>query len=553
MEVFGLNNSNTKRKRGVIYRRVSTGEQAVEGYSLDAQEKACREYASKNGYEIVKVYSDEGISGKSIKNRPAFRQMLTDAKSGLFDLVIIWKLTRIARNMLDTLYASNHLEKHNVGLYSISEQFDLTTSSGRMMMQLLASFAEFEREGIASNVAMSMEALVRDKKRPAGGRRIGYVSGTNSDGLKELIIDPEEAKLVQLIYQKYLAGNGYRAIANSLNRQGFKTVKGNAFSTTAVKDILHNYQTYNGYHVYGRYKEWEKKRRKGKNPNPVIVKGTHEKIIDDETAKKVAKRLELESFQPKWNNQGANLLTGLLRCPQCGATMAANNTTNTMKDGTKKRIRYYSCSRFRNQGSSVCHANSIRADFAEEFVADRLKEIVQVPEILKSLVKDLNEEIRQQIKPLEQELAYIASNRGDIEENIQKWQDLLLDNPELKDDLLSRIENLQEERKLIIKRENEILGILSNKDRVVKASEIHKIVAAVDRMLTDQPKKVIKEIYKTFIEKIEFNPLDNYSIQITMKFSENIVAQLNEVYNETVSNKKDAVSFVYKHSDAVTV
>ena len=326
-------------KRAALYLRVSTTEQATEGYSIQAQEENGREQAFRLRHEVVGVYSDEGESGKSTKNRLAYQQMMADAREKKFDVVIIWKLTRLGRNMLDVLQTVEELLSLGIGLYSISEKFDITTSSGKLMLQLLGSFGEFERNQISENVSMTMQSLVRDHKRYAGGRRLGYVSGVDEQGQKQLVIEPEEAKIVQFIYAKYLGGEGYKAIANFLNRQGYQTLKGNAFSTTAVKDILHN-KIYGGYIEYARYLNWDTKRRRGKNPTPILVKGTHEPIISEDIYQAVQERLVAESKQPLWTQSGENVLTGLLRCPECGAPMAASNVTNTLKGGIKKRIRY---------------------------------------------------------------------------------------------------------------------------------------------------------------------------------------------------------------------
>ncbi|RXW53452.1 recombinase family protein, partial [Enterococcus faecium] len=241
----------TPAKRVALYIRVSTQEQALEGHSIQAQEQNGRQFAERMGYEVVEVYADEGISGKSTKNRFAYQRMMNDARNHRFDLLVIWKLTRLGRNMLDVLQTVEELLRYDVGLHSISEQFDVTTSTGKLMLQLLGSFGEFERNQIAENVQMSMQSLVKDKKRYAGGRRLGYVSGIDANGQKQLVIEPEEAKIVRLIYAKYLGGAGYRAIANFLNRQGYQTVKKNTFSTTAVKDILRN-KIYAGYLEYAR-------------------------------------------------------------------------------------------------------------------------------------------------------------------------------------------------------------------------------------------------------------------------------------------------------------
>ncbi|WP_427813291.1 recombinase family protein [Enterococcus sp. 22-H-5-01] len=543
----------TSKNRAAIYTRVSTNEQAEEGHSIEAQQRQCRAKCADMGLEVTTVYADEGISGKKTSNRPQLQKMMEDARQKKFDYLVIWKISRLSRSMMDLLNTNDELAKHDVSLVAVSDNFDLSSISGKMTFQLLGAFAEFERETIASNVKMSMTSLVRDKKRPAGGRRLGYVSGVDQIGRKCLIVQEDEAEIVRLIFEKYLSGSGYKAIANFLNRQGYMTVKGNAFSTTAVKGILHNYKTYNGFLVYNRYEHWESKRRKGKNANPIIVQGDHEKIIDDFTAKKIELRLSAQSFQPKWNNLGGNLLTGLLKCPQCGAPMAASNTTNTLKDGTKRRIRYYVCSRFRNEGASVCHANSIKADMAENFVAERLKEVVTIPSILEKTIEKLNDYRQEQISPLEQELATIALKKETIQAKLKKWYELLEEDNELLDSLIDRINELKKDLALYGIREEEILSILNNKDKKLQPKDIHILVSGIDRMLENQPKPVIKNIYRSFVKSVTFDPTNKENITITMNFSEEIVEQINELYKKTASFSEDAVFLHYVENTEISI
>lgn len=539
------NSQLPKRKRVVLYIRVSTQDQAIEGHSIEAQEARAREYAERMDYEVVNVYIDEGISGKSTKRRLAFQRMMADARTGNFDLVIIWKLTRLGRNMLDILKTVEEFIKLGIELFSISENFDISTSSGKLMLQLLGSFGEFERNQISENVAMAMMSLVRDQQRYAGGRRLGYVSGLDAEGRKQLIIEPEEAKIVQLIYAKFLGGDEFRTIANYLNRQGYQTLKKNKFTPTAVRDILQN-KIYAGYIEYARYLNWDTKRRNGKNPNPILVKGEHEPIIDQVTYQAVQERLVLEKDRPRWNLTGENVLTGLLRCPECGAPMAANNVTNRLKDSTKRVLNYYSCSLFLSKGAKGCHANSIRKEKAEEFVAARLKEIVQVPEILDSLVKEMNRELHEQIAPLEQELAVIATEKQDLTPKLERLQQALEDSPDLHDNLIGRINELTSKIMLHTQRENEILTILSHKDQKIEVENVQQIVSSLDHLLEQSEKKVIKEIYRTFIDKILFDKKNKDDIKIYMKFDQKIVTQLNELYQKVVSDKKDTTSFVLK-------
>lgn len=328
-----------------------------------------------------------------------------------------------------------------------------------------------------------------------------------------------------------------------MNQLGYHTVKGNSFSTTAVKDILHN-KIYGGYLEYARYVDWDSKRRKGKNPTPILVKGTQESLISEETYHAVQERLDLESKQPNWNHTGQNILTGLLRCLECGAAMTASNVTNTLKDGTKKRIRYYSCSVFRNKGASVCHANWIRADKAERSVADRLKELVKQSKILEKVIQALNEERIGQVQPLNQERQAVKLEKQKSIETIEKWQKVLEENPELVDTLKDRLEELHSLRREKQVRENEIIEILAHKDELIEAHDIQKIVTGIDQLLANQEKQVIKQLYRTFIKQITFDPVTKEHIQLTMYFDQPIIDELIKHYQETVSQTKDTVLFV---------
>lgn len=246
-------------------------------------------------------------------------------------------------------------------------------------------------------------------------------------------------------------------------------------------------------------------------------------------------------------------MTGLLRCPECGAPMAASNVTNTLKDGTKKRIRYYSCSVFRNKGASVCHANSIRAEQAETFVADRLKEIVQLPEVLPRLVAALNEEIVRQSQPLEQELVVLLERKEELKTKIEKWEAALEDSPELFPMLKDRLDELTEKRRQLHIRENEILGFFQQQGEPIQVKDVQRILTSLDRFLAHSEKKQVKALYRTFIEKITFDPNHKEMLEITMKFTPAVVQQLNEQYQIAVSKTKDTAIFMLKTPFTLTI
>ena len=171
------------------------------------------------------------------------------------------------------------------------------------------------------------------------------------------MINQHEANIVKYIFESYAKGHGYRKIANALNHKGYVTKKGNPFSISAVTYILSN-PFYIG-------KIQFEIRRKGLNDKPVIAEGKHTPIISQSLWDKVQARKKQVSEKPQVHGKGTNILTGLISCPQCSAPMAAVTPQTHLKMALK-RIRYYSCSNFRNKGSKVCSANSVRADVIEK-------------------------------------------------------------------------------------------------------------------------------------------------------------------------------------------
>ena len=150
-------------KRVAIYIRVSTLDQAREGYSLSAQRKALTRWAKEHSYEIIGYYADEGISGKDIKHRPDMQRLLEDVAASKVDVIIVWALSRFTRSVADLYNMWNILNKHNCGIISYTEAFDTTTIMGRAMMGMLAIFAQMEKDGTE---------FVLEDMRPLGEKTI---------------------------------------------------------------------------------------------------------------------------------------------------------------------------------------------------------------------------------------------------------------------------------------------------------------------------------------------------------------------------------------------
>lgn len=450
-----------RRKLIAIYCRVSTEEQSENGYSIDEQERLLEEWCKKMGYVIYKCYSDRGISGKNIKDRPALKELLSDAKAGKFDMVISWKINRVSRKLEDVLKIVNLLEKNNITFKSYSEPFETDTPAGRMQFQMMALIGEFERGTIAQNVKMGMIAKAKSGNW-CGGRVLGYDLVPNNSpeeekkGKNKLKINEKEAEIVRFIFNEYSKGKGYKAITNQINKLGYKTKKGNDFSVGSIRDILTN-PVYIGEIRYNVRQNWSEKRRRNINPNPIRVKGKHEAIIDRELWDKVQLILEIKKGKPSRIYDGEYPLTGILRCPKCGAGMVISRTTNTLADGSKKRIAYYCCGNWKNKGTSVCNSNTIRVDKANEYVFKKIEELVSNEAMIKAVVKNINKERKDKVKPAKRLLGDIDKELEKLDKRKRKifeaYEDDILTKEEFqtrKNELNEKIRILEEEKKPLL-------------------------------------------------------------------------------------------------------
>lgn len=514
-----------KQKRAVAYVRVSTTEQAEQGYSIDAQIQTIKQYCQRQNLDLVEVYADRGISGKSLSKRQQLQALLAGAQRDEFEMVVIWKNSRLARNVKLLLEIVDTLQAHNIELYSISENFRIDTASGKLMLQVMASVSEFERNEISENVLLGMKKRARDGYTN-GNRVLGYDNTKLADGTKTLAVNEDEARVVRFIFDAYLQHQGLRSIANEANHRGYQTKRGNSFSTTAIRDILRN-PVYVGLVQYGKYEQWELKRRRGKMADPILVRGKHPAIISQATWDQVQTRLKAQSRTPKWNQQGANLLTGLLRCPECGGPMAASNTTNTLKDGTKKRIRYYSCANFRNKGTAVCHANSIQADEAEALVAEKLMLVLREPYIGQKVVRQMTTKWSEQQQLLQQLILSKQQNIDELGQKKQRLLDTIEEEPLVKADLEPRIHQLTVEQVHIEADIQVLQNRAQEKPEDVLAQNVDQLLRLVASIVSEQATKTLKAIYQVFIESVTFDRQKKL-VWVHMRFDDEVLASLKQ-------------------------
>lgn len=444
-----------ERKRVALYARVSTTEQAEEGYSIDEQIRILRQWCERQGYEVYREYVDRGISGKSIQGRPALQQLLNDAKQKAFDMVLVWKTNRLSRNILDLLKIVNLLKQKNIAFKSYSENHETETASGQLHFNIMAAIAEFERANIAENVKMGMLARAKEGAWN-GGQVLGYdtVEIPSENRKKKstmLVVNEKEAQTVRRIFQLYIEGNGYKSIANKLNKEGHRTKKNNFFSINAIKTILTN-PIYVGYIRYNVRVDWSEKRRNNINPNPVIVKGQHTPIISEEVWEKAQTIMRNRSGKPNRIHSGEYPLTGLLKCPSCGAGMVLGRTTNRNKDGTKRVLEYYVCGAWKNKGTAVCRSNGIRTEYADNYVLNKIAMFANNDNLIKEIVEKINQGYRSVTEPLQKEYAALKKAIEAIQSKKDKVLGLYEDGVLSKEELMKRLAKLNDEKKLLDER-----------------------------------------------------------------------------------------------------
>jgi len=361
-----------------IYIRVSTEDQAKEGYSLEVQREYLESFAMREGYEVFKVYCDDGISAYSTR-RPALQQLLTDAKAKKFELVLVYKIDRFSRNLKDLLMLVDELSSYSVGFKSATEPFDTTTSAGKLMFQQLGSFAEFERNRIAERVFPGMIKGVQ--KGNWQGARFAPFGYAYNKVKKLLEVEEREANIVKLIYTMYLSGKSTHDIAAYLDKKGYKTRTGKQFYNKFVCDILKN-QIYTGKIVWNK-KHYDKNQKTKKHykyikndPSKILVaQGRHKPIIDEKDFAEVQKLLanKTRTWRPRVKNQ-EYLLTGLVTCAKCNHRYTGVSSISNHRLNKKKR--WYRCS-----GPHSSHINctnrAVKAEDIEPEATNIVAQLIQ--------------------------------------------------------------------------------------------------------------------------------------------------------------------------------
>ncbi len=393
-----------------IYARYSSDNQREE--SIDAQIRAITEYAEKNDIRIVKTYTDEARSA-TMDNRPGFLEMIEDSRLKHFDLAIVHKLDRFARNRYDSAFYRRELKKNGVRVVSLTEHLDGSPET-IILESVLEGMAEYYSKNLAREVMKGLKETAYQCKHTGGRPPLGYDVGP--DG--KYVINPVESRAVRLIFEMHAGGAGYSEIIYQLNNAGHRTQTGRLFGKNSIHDILKN-EKYRGVYIFNRSakrKGGKRNHRRSKDEDEIIrIEGGMPRIVDDEMWEKVKARMDSKRKGAR-SAKEIYLLSGLIYCGKCGGAM----TGNRRRAGRNKDlyVSYECATRKRTKG---CDMKAINRDYVEGVVIEHLEESIFSPEALDKLVTKIvdyaakqNKEIAKDIKLFTDRLTGVQTEMNNI-------------------------------------------------------------------------------------------------------------------------------------------
>ena len=368
------------------YARVSSERQAEKDLSLPGQLKALREYAAKNGHTVVREFADEAETGRS-SDRPAFREMiaLSRLKHQPFEAILVWKLSRFARNREDSIIYKSLLKKQGIQVVSINEPIE-DSPSGKLLEGIIEVIDEFYSANLAQDVTRGMRDNAARGYFCGGKVPYGYKALKVADGQATRVkLKPDEvtAPILRRIFDECQDCNGVKGvkeIAKGLNKDVIPSPRGKKWGITSVYQVLTN-EAVTGTLVWG-------KKRNGKDGLPIRVKNAWTAIIDRDTFDRV--RGILASRAPKVTRPrcvtSQYLLGGMIRCAECGASVIGH----AAKSG---QFFYYRCGNALRRGPDACPSRWLPKSRLEGFIIDKIKGYILTDENLMELIRLTNEEI----------------------------------------------------------------------------------------------------------------------------------------------------------------
>ena len=480
----------TKAVRCAIYTRKSTEEGLEQEFnSLDAQRESAEAFIVSQRHEgweaVAESYDDGGFTGGNME-RPALKRLLADIKAGKIDCVIVYKVDRLSRSLMDFARIIEIFDSQNISFVSVTQQFNTATSMGRLVLNVLLSFAQFEREMISERVRDKVAASRRRGKWSGGMPLMGYTVENT-----KLVVDEIEAASVRQIFELYLENQSLLPTVRELNRRGWTTKRwvtkkgdrrgGRTFTRNALYKLLTNI-TYIGKIKY-------------KDETHV---GEHAAIVPVEIFDRVQTNLKRngQSGGPMVRNKHSALLKGLLHCKSCGCVM-----THSFSCKGNKRYRYYVCGTAMQRGWSECPAPSVPAGEIERFVVDQIRTIGKDPALLKQTFIEVQQRNHVECKRLSDEQKSLARQMRDDHAKLQA----IVANPNITSKL-SGLSEIQSRLETAACRSQQITAELAVLEaQKIDDQQITTVLAGFDNLWQTLPPKEQVRLVRLLIERVSFD------------------------------------------------
>ena len=475
-----------------LYARVSSDKQDVD-LSISAQLKALKKYAHEHDYQVVAEFVDEAETGRT-SARPEFKKMISMARrpEKPFDLILVYKYSRFARNREDSIVFKAMLKKKGIQVVSITEPFE-DTPTGRLLQAFIESLDEFYSDNLGEEVTRGMrESASRgfylSSKPPYGYRKIRV-----RDGGKErtkLEINPDEAPVVTSIFSDISSGMGLTEIAKELNSKGIRGPRGKGWGKTGLYSILGN-EIHTGTFIWGRNSK--------RGLEPIRVEGACPAIVDRETFNRVHNLLKDRApvkIHPK-RASSRFLLSGLARCGYCGKALIG-------QDAKSGKFSYYVCSTLCKKGAGSCLSRYLNSTKFEGLVIDKIKQHILTEDNLVCLVNLVNEEMDSASKSYQNELGLILNEMGDVNSRLERLYDAIETGKVELDDLAPRIRQLRTRQEQLQDRKIEIENMLS--DRRVELADLKVVrhyVNDLRNLLSESPLTERRAFIRSFVKEVK--------------------------------------------------
>ena len=516
-----------ERKIAGIYIRVSTEDQAREGFSLGEQEEKLRQLCNYKEYEVYKVYCDAGISAKDMEHRPKFQEMLQDMRDGEINYIVAYKLDRVTRSVRDLEELITQLEKYNTYLVCDRDDVNTSTANGRFFVRMLTVLSQLEIEIVSERTKFGMVGAIKSGHIP-GIKPLGY----KNDNTRKTIIDPATAPIIKRVFDLYLQGKTYLQIAKIFNEENILNKK---WRDTYIEKIINN-KIYMG--------DWEQYKAIGKKEGlePIIYMNVVEPIIP--------RYIWEECQAQKIINQRTYTRTRVytffqkIKCPHCGKIMKCKGA-----GGKKIRYIYYNCEK--------CHENFRESYIEEEFeriVGQLLRFDNEYNELFLPLFAD--KEIRIDKSDIEKEIIKLTKQKERIKKaymsEIVELDDFKEDIKVINEKLNLLTEQLEKEQEL--KSKNNFTP-----EKVMAKRDIQRIFMKngndVSLFLNEwkvMPKESKQEFIAKYIESLTFEKNKDYphgihliDIKLKSLFNEKVdrlsELGLSQVPIEFISNDKSVI------------